>query len=216
MSIKLNLSLLDSEVKIKNTIIQNLYRETKNIFTIIGPNIAKELRNISRESIKKQPEYDSLKNGALRFELGIPDTNVVDELIDMILNTLSIKTSNVNLNNNKFSISLSIEMLSEQDLETIANSNQAFVEDRKGYKLPWFRWLVFEGVSPIIKNYKVKLGSNPNSRTGNAIMVYSSSNWSVPPKFAGTANNNWIIRAINDIKENTINSMFKKEIMRHL
>ena len=47
-------------------------------------------------------------------------------------------------------------------------------------------------------------------------MVYSSSSWSVPAKFAGTSNNNWIIRALNDIKENTINSILKKEIMRYI
>ena len=136
MTIKLNLKLLETEAKIKNTIIQNLYKEVKNIFNKIGPNIASQLKDILRQEIKNQPEYDSLKNGVLRFEFGIPDTSVVDGLIDMILNTLSTRVAQVSVNNNKLSVSLVIEMLSEQDLETIASSSQAFVNDQKGYSLP--------------------------------------------------------------------------------
>lgn len=86
----------------------------------------------------------------------------------------------------------------------------------RGYQLPWLKWLLVEGTKPIVKNYAVKFGPNKSSRTGMAVMVNSSSNWSVPSEFAGTISSNWISRAIDDISDLFISSIIENEIRKNL
>jgi hypothetical protein len=65
--------------------------------------------------------------------------------------------------------------------------------------LPWLEWLLLKGNSIIVRNYNVKYGQNPRSRSGDAIMIDSTSSWRVPPEFAGTTRDNWTTRALNRV-----------------
>jgi hypothetical protein len=82
--------------------------------------------------------------------------------------------------------------------------------------LPWLEWLLLYGGKIIVRDYRVKMGSNNRSRTGMAVMVESSgSNWRVPTEFAGTSNNNWVTRAINKI-DNKILDILETELEKSL
>ena len=89
--------------------------------------------------------------------------------------------------------------------------DEATVTDNQGQKLPWLEWLLLRGNQIIIRNYQVRMGASPYSRTNMAVMVQSKKNWRVPMEFAGTITNNWTTRALDKVDaqiiDNIINSI---------
>jgi len=76
--------------------------------------------------------------------------------------------------------------------------------------------LLLYGGQIIVRNYRVKMGSNRASRTGMAIMVESpGDSWRVPPEFAGTSNNNWVTRALSKIDDKILD-IIQLEIERKI
>ena len=107
-------------------------------------------------------------------------------------------------------------MIKSEDISGIIHSVPATVTDtQRNYKLPWLEWLLLQANTPIIRNYEVKIGPNPNSRTGMGVMVESNSNWRVPPEFAGSEKNNWTTRAISRI-ENQLPKVFESNIIKYI
>jgi len=89
------------------------------------------------------------------------------------------------------------------------------VDTERGYSLPWLEWLLTKGGQIIVRNFEVKYGANPRSRSGDAVMVSSGSNWRVPSQFTGTSSNNWITRALSTI-ENKILKLLESELKASL
>jgi hypothetical protein len=159
-----------------------------------------------------EPEYASLKGGKLRYELGISNTSNVDMVIDSLVNTLNIQSNPITYSSRSLSGGISLTMMKSDDLGGVINTQEAFVDDaQRGYSLPWLEWLLLKGNTILVYNYEVKLGSNPKSRTGNAIMVSSKQNWRIPTEFVGSEKNNWTTRAVA-AAEYAIIAIIEKEI----
>ena len=196
--------LLETDTQIRNSIL-NILKDQAS--TLIKNNVSKiqtTLKSKFKEALQKEPEYESLKSGKLKAELGLPDTVSIDRIVDIISDSIYIDFVPATSSNRGIRVGLEIRIF-KQDGEPAISSEDAMVIDQlRGYALPWLEWLLFHGTKPIVKNYTVKFGSNPYSRSGLAVMVEDDSNWSVPAEFAGTVTNNWITRAIsminNDIK----------------
>lgn len=208
--------ILESDKQISQLIINELSKQVLDLLNQSIKTILTKTKDVIKLAIISQPEYSSLKNGSLRLELGIPDTSVVDNIVDSISNTTNITIKPIKISQNKLSGGFLITFLDDTQIQAIINSTDASVNDIKGYSLPWLKWLLLEGVKPIVKEYSVKLGPNKASRTGMAIMVKSPSSWGIPAQFAGNKNNNWITRSINDIDENKILSIIKEEVNKNL
>lgn len=96
--------------------------------------------------------------------------------------------------------------LIKSDFTDVLGADAALVQDNiRGYSLPWLEWLLLEGNRTIIPTQSVVIGPNPRSRTGMAIMRESTQGWNVPSEFAGTINDNWITRAIDDAAQDVNN-----------
>ena len=88
------------------------------------------------------------------------------------------------------------------DYSDVFQSAGAVVNTEKGSKLEWLQWLLLFGDKTIVKEYEIKLGPNPNSRSGDGIMISSKSGrWNVPTSYAGTSKKNWITDAIDSVED---------------
>jgi hypothetical protein len=161
--------------------------------------ILPKIRILLENALKQEPEYISLTNGQLRLEFGIPDASSIDDIVKKLSDSANISIQNSIIKNNGVSGGITLTALERTSMGGLINDRSAMVVDVKGYSLPWLQWLLYEGNKPIVKNYEVKIGPNPRSRTGMAIMVDSNKNWRVPAAFSGTVNNNWITRALDRI-----------------
>lgn len=204
---KLKMVLTESNKKIKDDILKIIFNHIDNAINSSLNTIKIKTQDILSLAMKNEPEYNSLKSGQLRMELGIEDTDTIDNIVDKITQTISI-TKTLKYNNKGLSGGIKITVLSDNELQSIMNSSLGNIEDpQRGYSLPWLEWLLTRGVSTIIKNYKVETGSYPNSRTGMAIMVRSDSDWQIPPQFAGTNDNNWITRAFSTCESQILSTI---------
>jgi len=201
---KLSFKILETDSQIKKEIFEILKQQAENIIIKVIPELNAKITNLFIESIKKEPEYFSLKGGKLKAELGLPDSIDIDELITFIASSVNIIKKTPKISDQGINVGLKIEIF-KQDAEPAISSDYAFVHDSMGgYSLPWLEWLLFKGTQSIVKNYRVQLSNSNRSRSGMAVMVQSPGDWSVPSEFAGTENNNWITRALSTIDNELI------------
>jgi hypothetical protein len=143
----------------------------------------------------------------LRKEFGIADTSNVDRVISKVINSMNITKKNIKINNNGLSGGILLTIV-PSDFSGIVDDPNAFVIDNdRGYSLPWLEWLLLRGGEIIVRGFDIKYGSNPRSRSGEAIMVSSNKNWRVPPQYAGTIKNNWITRALSLVEDKILDNI---------
>ena len=100
----------------------------------------------------------------------------------------------------------------QQDYSDVLSSTYASITDKNtGSVVPWLYWLLLGGGGILVENYEIKIGPNPRSRSGNAIMVSSSKNWRMPADYVGLADNNWVYRAIGSL-DSEIENMIQKKL----
>ncbi len=193
----------------------NLYEEiVRNMKIEIGANFekafnkldksaSKKIGKIIERSIKNHPTYIQLASGGTAYhQFGVPDIKArMDNIIKVIVSQVKFdydvkkfnKTSSIAYFNFKITIL-------DLDFQSILASEAATFTTEKGYELDWLEWLLFEGVSPVILDYRYKPRDVAASRTGLGIMVPKGS-WAVPPSLAGTSNDNWITQAVYEIDQ---------------
>lgn len=203
---KINVKLLESNSQIRKLILNALMGDVQNTINKSIGIIENKIKQVVLEALRNEPEYASLKGGQLRYELGIPDSTSIDLVVQSLANTFKLIPKPLKITNLGLGGGFQLTMIGRDDVDNISNSDYASVFDTNGgYSLPWLKWLLFEGTKPIVKNYEVKMGPNPNSRTGMAVMVKSNDDWKVPPQFAGTPTSNWITRALSSTEEKISN-----------
>ena len=205
-------SIIESVAGITNTIIREFSKQIKKLFDKAQPKIEKDLRIKLASAIKSQPEYSSLKNGELRYNFGIADSSIIDNIVDRFVNSINVATNIVNNTSTTINAELVFSIVANNDLDEILSSDDANIMTEKGNTLPWLNWLLIRGNEPIILTHKILIKPSPYSRTGQAIMIPSKAgSWRVPPRYIGTLDNNWITRAISSI-EPEINNILSKHI----
>lgn len=197
--IKGSLKLVETTSEINKRLLSTLLPQVDSYFKGVFDKVSSEIQNIVINNIKIAPEYDSLLSGRLKAEFGLPDSDsrvasILDFWKNIEVNYKAVKIKN----NSSLSANFSINMIKSDYSDVISLSASTFITE-KGSELNWLEWLLLFGNKTIIKDYEIKLGPNPRSRTGLAVMQgVISGKWSVPAEFAGTMNNNWITRAIDN------------------
>lgn len=208
---RITAKLLESNSQVRQLMLSELARQLKETFILARPGIINRTKDMVRDALKQEPEYQSLISGKLRAELGIADSANVDTIVDALVNTLDMVVNPVTFNNSGLKGGFTLQMIQSDNISGIITTDEAMVVDNNGQKLPWLEWLLLRGNQIIIRNYQVRMGANPFSRTNMAIMVESNKNWRVPMEFAGTITNNWTTRALdkvsNQIVDNIISSI---------
>ena len=196
---KFSCKLKESDSYIRQNILQLLAKDMDRLFKKSIVQIEARIKILLKETLRQQPEYLSLvnTNGDLRLNFGIPDVSVVDAAISDFVGASSFQNKPIKISTVGLVGGFSLQFIPYDAIESAARSTSVITE--KGQSLPWLSWLLFEGTSPIVRDYDVQISNNPYSRTGGAIMVPSSRNWRVPSAYAGTVSNNWITRAIENI-----------------
>jgi hypothetical protein len=175
--------------------------------------IKQSLPTIVENGIRNSPEYFSILNGKLKYELGIPDpSSKLIGLLDLWMSNIEYLYQPPKSSTKGISSRFSAQMI-KVNFEDVLFSSFAEVEDiNRGYNLPWLKWLLLEGNRVIIDQHEVLIGPSKYSRTGNAIMKNSlTKSWQVPSEFSGTQSDNWITRALDSVNPQ-IESMLQKAL----
>jgi hypothetical protein len=199
---KFTCKLMNSDSYIRQNVLKLLAEEVNSVFKKSVVSIEAKIKILIKAALLEQPEYASLVNytGDLRLNFGIADVSAIDRAISEFAGSSTIEFKPVKIGNVGLSGGFILKFIPQSAIDSAISSTATITQ--KGQSLPWLSWLLYEGTAPIIRNYDIKFSSNPYSRTGGSIMIPSNKNWRVPAEYAGTVNNNWITRAIEDKDEN--------------
>lgn len=204
---------LESDASIGRKINQAIFEVMEDAFRKVAKTLISKFRPILVSAIQTQPEFFSLKNGILRWHLGVPDEGKIDKIVEIWANSFKVESFNPAFSGRSFKGGLRIVAV-PGNYDDVLSDISAFQSTAKGETLHWLEWLLLEGDKKIIRQYDVKLGKNKASRTGNAVMVKSQKSWGVPSIYAGTSENNWVTRAINSIGDSEIIDIIQSELNR--
>jgi len=148
--------------------------------------------------VKQQPEMQDIlegRYGRLGPQFGIPDGSN-DEIVEAICRAASESFSiEVNSVNKNLVGGVYLNFIPD-DFERFLGIPEGHVYTENGGDLHWLDWLLTKGYATVIDGYSFLLKLDaPGSRSKGGIMIERGV-WRVPPEFAGTAENNFITRAI--------------------
>jgi hypothetical protein len=194
----LEIEILESDEQIIKAILNELAKELNRTFRKLPSKFKTITANLLKKYIIAQPEWAAIISGDLRYELGIVDPesrllNILDALAREILVEFKPFIAVGNSLNGGITIQAVVD-----NYENIINMDDAIVVTEKRDLLYWLQWMLLDGSSVIIQNYEVEFG--PYGRTGGAHMILGGT-WNVPSQYAGTANDNFITRAIAQLQE---------------
>lgn len=198
-----------------SNIVKEITKKVKRESLAIKTSITDQLRKVVREALVSTPEYQSILQGKLKAELGIPNSDarimaVIDTWVNNIFVTVKTGTTPLLL------IDIGIIKEDYSDVLSLPQAQYTYKSKRGQGEIPWLRWLLLEGDKRIITRYE--FSNNPRgSRTGMGIMISKEKgSWQVPPEFSGTSVDNFATRAlgnigniIDKIVERAIRSRFK-------
>ena len=198
------------KTKFPRNVTKEVTTKVKRVAPRIKTRVTEEIRIAVREALVATPEYQSILQGKLRAQLGIPDANTrIITIIDTWVNNISVKvktgTSPLLL------IDIGLIRTDYGDVLSLPQATYTYRSKHGQGEIPWLKWLLLEGDKRIITKYE--FSSNPRgSRTGMGIMVRKSrGSWQVPPEFSGTSVDNFATRALGNI-ESVIDKIVEKAV----
>ena len=189
------------ESRLRALLIQHLNKQL--------PNIEKACKQILDSAIKLSPTYQSLRsaNGQLRQELGIEHPEVIDQLMQIWVDSLR-----ATLTINRRSLVVTVQAVKEySDLIKVAYHPFASYQTDKGATIEFMRWLLFVGTQPVVEDYYVKKANSferQYSRTDSLIMRAKKGGvYRIPSEDAGTQENNFITRVCEQIGDEILQAI---------
>jgi len=209
MTIRANIDLPNFKADFEKKIL----REIKTVINKAMPSIVNKIKSRLKAEfvrlVKESAEYTALVSGDLRGEIGLPDPTVVDTVIDAWADGIQVTfTKRGKLG----SIEIGMIQADYADVLSLPDASYVYASRDGSTVIEWLRWLLLESTSIIVVGY-VFAASN-RGRTGLGIMVNrNGGGWRVPAQYAGTANDNFVTRALVDI-ERTIDIIVRQEITK--
>ncbi len=208
--------LLDNDKSIRQKILTALADQINTAFSKASRDAAVEIQSIVKQSIEAEGEYLSLISGQLKYELGIPNPSIVDQIVDIWVKNINVNTKKVAVKASSLAGGFSISMIKSDYSDVLGAAGATITDPETGSFVPWLEWLLLRGGDILVKDYEVLLGPNPRSRTGMAVMVSSKKDYRMPAKFAGTESNNWVYRAISRLDDTKMQNIIRVALEKNI
>lgn len=194
MSIKVKTSNNKIKIDLLRIFKNEMYKRALEVI----PAIKIEIRQKTLEIWQQSPTYESLIGGDLNHQLGFPQgtaKSTVDTVLRQLSNSIFIKAKKST--RGLITIGVFQKNVVVSPFEEIPIQQD---DPEKLDELDWFHWLTLFGNKYIIWQYEYVDEVTPRSRSGRGIMKYSedSPGWRIPAEHAGTIDNNWLTRALNE------------------
>jgi hypothetical protein len=194
MQINGKFKIIDSNSKIEKEIYKAFENEVKLLFDKVRYKIQADMINLVVRALSSSPEMMSIQSGKLKADFGL-ESDPTQSIIYAIANSVQVEFKNFKATSSQVSNVLNI-YIQPSDFKNLLSLSDVSTVTELGTILPWLEWLLTVGDAIIIQGYHVEYGANSNSRSGQAIMVPRGI-FKVDSSFSGTADNNFISRALD-------------------
>jgi len=198
-----NIKIMESDEAIRRQINGALSSQINKNLTKSVSRIQSAIVPIVKGALMSSPEIASLKGGVLQAEFGL-ESDPTSSIIAAIVGSLNVSIQKVDKNLNGGFL-LEMQPTDFSNLLSLSAAEQPI----KGGSIPWLNWLLTAGDSIIIANFGVEFGTH--GRTGRARMSSNFAPYKVHSSFSGTADNNFITRAIEGVYPQ-IKEIIRKEL----
>jgi len=217
----------DSPATIASNILEVIRYKIDTVLTAAARSIEPQLRKLIYQRLYDSPAVQSMLNdvgrGGLRAELGMADYADAATLLSPILETWSqnIEFTTIPAKQLAGKISAGFRMgfidASWNDVLSLPQAEYVSLNSKgQSNVVPWLEWLLLKGDEPLA-DFFIRFGDYPKrSRSGFALMVRKfGASWQVPANFQGTADDNFVIKALNGIQHD-LRKIIRTEIERRL
>lgn len=216
----ISIELLTTNKEFTSLILQTMALKMGKVLADMEAPLKVAFSDILAEVLEGSPSYKSILNGVmegeLKGELGV--TRGAEELgrvVEILQKTIVVQVKLPKLVGKKIDGGIQIAAV-PTDMEVLLSSDVGQYLTKKGVDIPWLNWLLTKGGLPIIKGFKISDERPSASRTGLLTMKKASNDaWKVPPSHAGTLQDNFITRALDDagnVFEVALIAQFKKSL----
>jgi hypothetical protein len=169
------------------------------------PAIENRISNLLRIAIGSSPTIRSLKDGAgLQVDFGLTNdaaSAATNDIVNAVLSSVNVFFKKAQRGKTLGSLVIQIDPAS---VSAIVQTSSIGSYISNGHQITWLDWLMTKGTQVIIEGFDVvstsafsdSLGYDDRSRSGGGFMLQTGGAFRVDPKFAGTAGDNFITRAI--------------------
>jgi len=188
------LRFTQNKAEIGKKLDKELAKEVNKKLQKIKPFITRQFKAVLNTALLNSPEVNSLAAGDLKGEFGL-DSDPTQELVAAIMATLDVQVKPIT-SRRKGGITV---LLQPNDYSNLLSQPWASQSIKDG-SIPWLKWLLTLGDEIIISDYGVEFGAFPDSRSGLAKMATEVAPYKVNSQYSGTADNNFITRAIRRVR----------------
>lgn len=187
----LSINILESDSEIVSRIMNSYASVIDDRFRGRVNRIISAIKPVISTALQSSPEIQSLSGGILKADFGLT-SDPSQQIISAIVNTVNVQIQNVRSNGSNISGGLRItaQPSDHANLLSLPVATQAI----KSGSLPWLKWLLTLGDTIIIGNFGVEYG--PYGRSGRGKMTANNRPFKVNSAFSGTADDNFITRAM--------------------
>jgi hypothetical protein len=173
-----------------------------------------ELKKIIKAKIDDSPTIKSMYSGSLRGHFGFiagEEPEYVDPIINAIVSSLKVTNKGMLINRYRAqNLDITIVDVDFDHLTKIGRSEYTSTTHGQSHQVKWLEWLLNNGTTIVVSNYRIVFGNHPGSRSGMAVMSKKEGKgYRVPPEHSGTQDNNFITRIFDDILEKQISDLIE-------
>ena len=205
----ITLKLLESVDQIESNILSALSVQFNASMKSKKNKILQDVKTLIPSWISSQPEMQSLLSSdplSLIGQFGITTspTSIVSSIISSVVNSTNISIMSYDKKLNGGGIELNIQPDNFANLLGLSQGHSVYQDGN----LHWLDWLLNRGDEVIVVGYQY----NPQTGLGRSKLgnMKNGGSFRVPPEFSGTAQNNFITRAlIGSNQEKQISKIFE-------
>ena len=176
-----------------------------------APAIQARAREILRAEINKSETVRSLRDGKLRAEFGLENPNAIDAIIDVWVNSLSVR---VEVKGGRISLVMTGVNDLYFDVLFLPESTQPIDNG----SLDWLRFLLLLGNQDIVFDHYPSTANSyeaqySRSNTSTIMRKRKGAKWAVPTEFQGDLSNNFISRLCDQL-EQTMAQLMLEEVTK--
>lgn len=204
---------LKNVADVETAIVKALAGKLDKVFSAAVPGIKQGTAEEVGKAIRVSPEYTSLLTGELWHQLGIKNPDAATEaIISTIGESIQVVSHGVHARGKQLDGRMTISILRADYGDILGLSESSFTSEN-GFQVPWLQWLLTGGNELLNSDYQFLGNCEEWSRTGFGIMARSHKGWKVPDEFSGTERDNWLIRALSDMRSPIV-AVLKRELQK--
>jgi len=208
MEIRINLKETDDEIIAM--ILNAMTNQLNSAINKAIPKIEKRIKALLVDLISNCPEVNAMTTGTFKSELGMVDIQErINKIIEVWADSLRVKKVDIKQSGSYLNGGIRITAIQSDYYDVMGLTEAEFLTPENSWLLRWLAWLLIDGTRVVVRGYNIR--ANPRkSRTGKYVMVEKSEGFRIPPQYAGTPNNNFVTRALDNI-DDAIISIIKSE-----